>query len=88
MRPSGHPSLREFSIADPQAGPYGITTGADGALWLTLIHSGEIARLTVSGEVSRYPAGPATCRPATITSGPDGALWAALETGGVARLIP
>ncbi|HEY0540118.1 MAG TPA: hypothetical protein VGD53_17240 [Actinoallomurus sp.] len=50
MRPSGHPSLREFSIADPHAGPYGITTGADGALWL--------------------------------------ALWAALETGGVARLIP
>lgn len=54
----------------------------DDALWLTLVHSGEIARLSDSGELSRYPVGSAECRPSIITAGPDGALWFTLNQGG------
>src|SRR3569833_2608242 len=75
MQQSDHPSIREFSVADAKAGPYGITAGPEGALWLTLVHSGEIARLTVDGELGRYHAGSAESRPSIITAGPDGALW-------------
>lgn len=59
MQRSDHRFIREFPVADAHAGPYGITTGPDGALWLTLIHSGQIARLSGSGDLSRYPAGSA-----------------------------
>ncbi len=75
MQHSAHSPVREFSVADAKAGPYGITTGPDDALWLTLAHSGEVARLAVDGELSRYPAGSAACMPTIITAGPDGALW-------------
>ena len=53
-------------------GPYALTAGPDGALWVTLVHGGEIARVTVDGEVTRFDAG---VRPSIITAGPDGALW-------------
>ena len=64
-----------LQLTDTGAGPYGITTGSDRALWLTLAHSGEIARLTVDGVIDRWPAGPAGCRPTIITSGVDDAVW-------------
>lgn len=59
-------------MTDAESGPYGISAGADGALWLTLVHSGEIARMTVDGVVERYPAG---SRPTIIAAGVDEALW-------------
>src|SRR5215470_10970832 len=65
----------ELPAGGPDVGPYGITAGPDGALWLTLVHSGEIARLTIDGELDRYPVGSAECGPAVITAGPDRALW-------------
>lgn len=74
VRTSRMPLIREYPIAEA-AGPYGITAGADGALWLTLVHSGEIARLATDGTVTRHPAGPPGCGPTIITPGPDGALW-------------
>ena len=56
------------------AGPYALAAGPDGALWVTLVHSGSIARVTVGGDVTVYPVAP-ECRPSIITAGPDGALW-------------
>lgn len=68
-------AVSEMSIADEGAGPYGITAGPDGALWLTFAHSGRIARLTLDGELHEYPLEPPGCRPTVIAPGPDGALW-------------
>lgn len=72
MQHSEAPPIREIPVADKGAGPYGITAGPDGALWLTFAHSGQIARLTTDGELKEYPLDSPTCRPTVITSGPDG----------------
>jgi len=34
------------------SGPYGITAGADGALWFTAMTSGDLGRISVDGELS------------------------------------
>ncbi|HZP54335.1 MAG TPA: hypothetical protein VFB40_24380 [Actinocrinis sp.] len=51
-------SLKRIPVCAPTAGPYAITTGPDDALWLTLVHAGEIARLTTDGHLDRYPLDP------------------------------
>jgi virginiamycin B lyase len=51
-----------------------ITTGPDGALWLTDAYNFEILRLTVNGEYTRFPL-PEYGSPIRITTGPDKALW-------------
>jgi virginiamycin B lyase len=55
--------------------PYGIAVASDGAVWTTLVHTGEVARLTSDGQVGRYPVGPKSCKPSIITRGVDGAMW-------------
>lgn len=40
--------------------PYGIAVADDGAVWTTLVHTGEVARLTPDGQVRKYPVGPPT----------------------------
>ncbi|AXE89588.1 Virginiamycin B lyase [Streptomyces sp. Go-475] len=85
---SDTPAVQEFAVADRDAGTYGITTGPDGALWLTFVHGGRIRRLTVDGGLTEYPLDSPSCRPAVIAPGPDGALWVTLETGAVARVAP
>ena len=52
-------------------GPYALAAGSDGALWVTLVHGGAIARVTVDGDVETFEAGE---RPSIIAAGPDGAL--------------
>jgi virginiamycin B lyase len=37
-------------------GPYGVAAGPDGALWVTLAQAGEIARVTLEGDVQRFKA--------------------------------
>ena len=71
MRHSDDSHIREFPVADATAGPYGITAGPDGALWITLARGARVARLSFDGELS---------------VGQDGSLRAALETDSVARL--
>ncbi|TDC74726.1 virginiamycin B lyase family protein, partial [Streptomyces hainanensis] len=66
------------TVSEPDAGPYGITFGPDGALWFTLVHAGEIGRLAPDGRVDRFPVDPAG-GPTAITTGPDGALWFTLH---------
>ncbi|GAA3502831.1 hypothetical protein GCM10019016_099400 [Streptomyces prasinosporus] len=67
MHPAEAPATREIRVADEGAGPYGITAGPDGALWLTLVHRGRIARLTLDGGLEEHPLDSSTCRPAVIT---------------------
>ena len=46
-------------------GPYALTTGPDGALWVTLVHAGEVARVGMDGRED----GPA--RSAGVQTGSD-----------------
>ena len=52
----------------------GITSGPDGALWVTAFNSSKIMRMTTGGSVTEYALQPGRT-PGQITSGPDGALW-------------
>jgi virginiamycin B lyase len=55
--------------------PYGITTGADGALWFTEFQAGKIGRITTAGIISEYTLPTPNAGPYDITTGPDDALW-------------
>ena len=62
---------------------YGITVGADGALWLAEWQSGTIGRLSTSGQLAQFPVprptaparGFESVTPRNLTAGPDGAIW-------------
>jgi streptogramin lyase len=57
-------------------GPYGITAGPDGNLWVTLNEVNSIARVTPAGEFRDFFSIPTPgSRPTGITAGPDGNLW-------------
>ncbi|MFI6855021.1 hypothetical protein [Streptomyces sp. NPDC050416] len=45
MSHSDTPVVREFAVADRDAGPYGITTTPDGTVWAAL-ETGAVARVT------------------------------------------
>jgi virginiamycin B lyase len=62
------------AIPAPDYGPYGITSGPDGALWFAENRAQKIGRITTTGEVTEYPL-PSPENPQEITVGPDGALW-------------
>ncbi|MBF9131421.1 ATP-binding cassette domain-containing protein [Plantactinospora sp. S1510] len=68
-------SIQEIPVSGPDAGPYGVAVGPDGALWSTLVHAGKIIRLGVDGQVDSYPLDDPACGPSVITPGSDGALW-------------
>lgn len=67
--------LDQLAVGRSGAGPYAVTTGPDGALWVTLVHAGQIARVTVAGSVALHQLDSPTCQPSQITTGSDGALW-------------
>jgi streptogramin lyase/pimeloyl-ACP methyl ester carboxylesterase len=66
--------LASYAVPDPAA----ITTGSDGALWVTSDGTNSIFRVTTNGAISQYTL-PGASRspddPGWITSGTDGALW-------------
>ena len=59
-------------------GPYALACAPDGAMWVTLVHSGEVARIDPEGapgaQVTTFPVAPGS-KPSIITAGPDGAMW-------------
>lgn len=66
--------IEEFTLAGSGSGPYALTTGPDGALWFTLVHSGGIGRLVPGGILTHHQLDP-DCGPTIIAVGPDDALW-------------
>lgn len=58
---------------------YGITTGADGALWFTYAPS-TIGRLSTDGTITSLQT-PTAGGPEIITTGPDGNIWFTLGRG-------
>jgi virginiamycin B lyase len=78
--------LTAFELAEG-SGPFGVTAGADGALWFTAMTSGDIGRISVDGELSGWPS--VGGAPSMIVTGPDNALWFTLNQGNaVGRLAP
>ncbi len=71
MTPEGVVTTYPLPTAD--ADPVGITAGSDGNLWLIESNAEQIAKVTVSGVVTEYPANGYSFF--GITSGPDGNLW-------------
>lgn len=67
-------TVEEFAVSDRESGPYALTTGPDGALWFTLVHSGRIGRLIPGQEPTSHQLAPDS-GPTVICNGPDGALW-------------
>ncbi|MCA1684090.1 MAG: right-handed parallel beta-helix repeat-containing protein, partial [Actinobacteria bacterium] len=69
-------AIKEFPVA---GGPFGITTGADGALWFTERFSSDrdglgarIGRITTTGALTEFQIGSVG---GDITTGPNGDLW-------------
>ncbi|HEV2236944.1 MAG TPA: hypothetical protein VGR57_09825, partial [Ktedonobacterales bacterium] len=80
--PSG--LITEYRIPDGER-PWGIVTGADGALWYTAATGPAVGRLTIDGHFSPSPfttrtgsgdaAPPLGLDPRGIARGPTGAIW-------------
>ncbi|MGH3642677.1 MAG: virginiamycin B lyase, partial [Mycobacterium sp.] len=47
---------RIFEVA-VDGGPYALAAGSDGAMWVTLVHRGAIARVTPDGGLEVHPVG-------------------------------
>jgi virginiamycin B lyase len=62
-------------------GPVGITTGADGALWVTGFASTEIGRMTTDGVLTKFAVPTYASVPYHIIAGPDGSLWFTEQEG-------
>jgi streptogramin lyase len=73
-RPAVAQTFTEFPTPTANSGPYGITTGPDGALWFTERNANKIGRITIAGVITEFPIPTAVGVPAGITTGPDGAV--------------
>lgn len=84
------PTITERSV--PGTGqPYGLTLGADGALWLTQTGgSGSgIARLTPADVLTQWGLPGTNAQPRHIVTGPDGNLWFAEDHANrIGRIAP
>jgi virginiamycin B lyase len=69
----------DISVAGTEAGPYGIATGPDGALWCTEITANQIGRIDADHQVTEYPIPIEGAFPSAIVAGPDGAMWFTLN---------
>jgi len=65
-----------------------LAAGPDGNLWF-LENDGHVGRITLAGEVKRFPAFEPT-NPAfsVIIAGPDGNLWFSAQPGKIGRITP
>jgi len=71
-------AVGEYVVPVTNGAGWGITTGADGALWFSLEYEAKIGRITTAGTFTLYsipPIGSKTSSPEGIAAGPDGALW-------------
>lgn len=81
---SENPVLQRFPL---DGMPSFLAAGPDGALWCTLNQANAIARITVDGDVTRYPLPTAGAGPVGICAGRDGALWfAEILAGAIGRI--
>jgi streptogramin lyase len=81
-------TITEFPIPTTDSQPNFIAPGPDGNLWFLENAGNRVAKITISGTVTEFPALPtAFSGPAAITAGPDGALWfAEFGNGAIGRI--
>jgi len=95
------PAVLQTVALPSLVGPFGITIGPDGNVWVTELDGGRIARISPAGALTEFgPRGAVTglkagvpahalAGPEGIVAGPDGALWFTLHDGdGVGRITP
>jgi virginiamycin B lyase len=63
-----------------------ITTGPDGALWVTDSYNSEVLRLDLKGNYTRFPIG-GFGSPIDIVTGPDKALWFTEQAGSASQVV-
>lgn len=75
ISPAQQIAIGEYAVTTPTAGPYGIASGPDGALWFTELDANRIGRIALTGKISEYIVPTVNGGPYGITAGPDGAMW-------------
>jgi streptogramin lyase len=81
-------TITEFGPAET---PLAIALGPDGSLWFTEYWRGanKIGRITVNGEITKFPIPTDASIPSGITAGPDGAIWFTEGRGNhIGRITP
>ena len=88
VRMSTHGDVREFALPKQSHDPAPLIVGPDGNLWF-LEDDGHVGRITLTGEVRRFPAFEPT-NPAfnVIIAGPDGNLWFSAQPGKIGCITP
>lgn len=71
-------STTTFDLTE-QPDPYGVAATSDGAVWVTLVHSGAVVRLGPDGRRDHHPVGRDDCRPSVLAA--DGATAWFTRTG-------
>jgi streptogramin lyase len=76
----GTPALTPLAGTDPS---FSVAFGLDAAYWVGLFLTGELARITPEGEVTRLGtfAAPAN-KPRYVAAGPGGTIWVSLQDPG------
>jgi virginiamycin B lyase len=67
--------LIRTTVGEAGAGPYAVAVDAAGDAWVTLVHSGQVARLSSDGPAELHDLGNPASRPSLLAVGPDGAVW-------------
>jgi streptogramin lyase len=65
----------DFPLPNANSSPFGITVGADQALWFAEIGGNRIGRITTAGQITEFALPNGGNSPRDIANGPDGALW-------------
>jgi virginiamycin B lyase len=76
--------LTRIAIGEPGAGPYAVAVDAAGVAWITLVHSGQVARLEPGDPPELHDLGNPAARPSLLALAPDGAVW--VTRGGDERI--
>ena len=85
ITPSGMVIAR-FAVATDKIAA--LAAGPDGNLWF-LENDGHVGRITLAGEVKRFPAfEPTNPAYSVIIAGPDGNLWFSAQPGKIGRITP
>jgi virginiamycin B lyase len=64
-----------IAVGEPGAGPYAVAVDDAGVAWITLVHSGQVARLAPGSRPELHDLGNPTARPSLLALAPDGAVW-------------
>ncbi len=78
--------IAKFALATDKIAT--LAAGPDGNLWF-LENDGHVGRITLAGEVRRFPAfEPTNQAYSVIIAGPDGNLWFSAQPGKIGRITP